>query len=38
MVGESVVLTTGRNVPGIGHVKQRGEGVAIVFTGTALGA
>ena len=30
MVGESVASTAGRNVPGIGHVKQR-EGVAIVL-------
>ena len=38
MVGESVVLTAGRDVPGIGHVKQRGEEVAIVLTGPAIGA
>ena len=38
MVGESVVLTAGRDVPGIGHVKQRGKGVAIVLIGSAIGA
>lgn len=31
MVLESVVLITGRLVPGGGHVKQRGENVAIVL-------
>ena len=36
MVGESLVLTAGRDVPGIGHVKQRG--IAIVLTGPAIGA
>ena len=38
MVGESVVLTASRDVPGIGHMKQRGERVAIVLTGPAIGA
>ena len=38
MVGESLVLTAGRDVPGIGYVKQRGEGVAIILTGPAIGA
>ena len=38
MVGESVVLTAGRDVPGIGHVKPRGEDIAIVLTGLAIGA
>ena len=38
MVGESIVLTAGRDVPEMGHVKQRGEGVAIVLTGPAIGA
>ena len=37
-VGESVVLAAGRAVPGIGAVKQRGEGVAIVLSGPAIGA
>ena len=32
------MLATGRDVPGIGHVKQRGEGVAIVLIGPAIGA
>ena len=38
MGGKSLVLTAGRNVPGIGHVKRRGEGVAIVLTGPAIDA
>ena len=37
-VGESLVLTAGREVPGAGHVRQRGEGVAIVLSGPAIGA
>ena len=37
MVGESVVLTAGRDVLGIRHVKQRREVVAIVLTGPAIG-
>ena len=34
----SVVLAAGRAVPGTGAVKQRGEGVAIVLSGPAIGA
>ena len=37
-VGESLVLTTGREVPGAGHVRQRGEGATIVLSGPAIGA
>ena len=37
-VGESVVLAAGRPVPGAGVVRQRGEGVAIVLSGLAVGA
>ena len=37
-VGESVVLAAGRPVPGAGVVRQRGEGVAIVLAGPAVGA
>ena len=37
-VGESVVLAAGRPVPGPGVVRQRGEGVAIVLSGLAVGA
>ena len=37
-VGDSVVLTAGREVPGRGVVRQRGEGVAIVLSGPALSA
>jgi len=37
-VGGSVVLAAGRPVPGEGMVKQRGEGVAIVLSGAAIGA
>ena len=37
-VGVSLVLTAGREVPGAGHVKQRGEGVTIVLSGPAIGA
>ncbi len=33
-----MVLTSGRSVPGDGVVKQRGEGVAIVLSGSAVGA
>ena len=36
-VGESVVLAAGRPVPGVGQAKKRGEGVAIVLTGPAIG-
>ena len=38
MVGESLMLTVGRDLHGIGHVKQKGEGVAIVLIGPAIGA
>ena len=37
-VGESVVIAAGRAVPGASVVKQRGEGVAIVLSGPAIGA
>ena len=37
-VAESVVIASGRPVPGAGEVKQRGEGVAIVFSGPAVEA
>ena len=37
-VGNSVVLTSGREIPGNGVVKQRGEGVALVLTGPAVDA
>ena len=37
-VGNSVVLATGRPVPGPGEPLQRGEGVAIVLSGPAVGA
>ena len=37
-VGKCVVLAAGRSVPGPGVVKQRGEGVAIVLSGPAVGA
>ena len=32
------MVTAGRNVSGIGYVKQRGEGVAIVLAGPAVRA
>ena len=35
---ESVVLVAGRPVPRAGVVRQRGEGVAIVLSGLAVGA
>ena len=34
-IGSSVVLTAGRDVRGVGQVRQRGEGVAIVLCGKA---
>ena len=37
-VGESVVLATGRPVPGDGIVKQRGEGVAVELSEVAVSA
>ena len=37
-VGGSVVLATGRQVPGPGVPLQRGEGVAQVLSGLAVGA
>ena len=37
-VGESVVLTAGRDVPGGVVVKQRGEDVAFVLSGPAVSA
>ena len=37
MVGESLVLTAGRDVPRIGHVKQREQGVAIILICPAIG-
>ena len=37
-VGESVVLTAGRDVPGDVVVKQRGEDVAFVLSGPAVSA
>lgn len=37
-VGESMVLTANRLILGVGHVKQRGEGVVIVITGLAVDA
>ena len=33
-----MVLTAGRDVPGVGTVRQRGEGVAIVLSGQAVSA
>ena len=39
MVGDNVVLTAGRDVPGLGHVKERGEIAGqIILTGPAIGA
>ena len=38
IVGGSVVLTAGRDVPGGNEVRQRGEGVAIVLSGDAARA
>lgn len=37
-VDKSVVLTSGRNTPAQGETVQRGEGVALVLRGLALGA
>ena len=37
-VGESIVLAAGRPTPPIGQVRQRGEGVAIVLSGSAVAA
>ena len=37
-VGSSVVLTAGRPIPEIEHVRQRGEGVAIMLSGLAVTA
>ena len=37
-VGESMVLTAGRDVPGGDEVRRRGEGVAIVLSGEAVRA
>ena len=37
-VGGSVVLAAGRPVPRAGAVRQRGEGIAIVLSGLAVGA
>ena len=37
-VRASVVLTVGRDVPDVGRVRQRGEGVAIVLSGKAVNA
>ena len=37
-VGGSVVLATGQQVPGPGEPLQRGEGVAQVLSGLAVGA
>ena len=37
-VGESMVLTAGRDVPGGDEVRRRGEGVAIVSSGEAVRA
>ena len=37
-LGGSIVLAAGRPVPRAGAVKQRGEGVAIVLSGLAVGA
>ena len=37
-VGKCVVLAAGRPVAGAGVVRQRGEGVAIVLSGAAVGA
>ena len=37
-VAESVVIASGRPVPGVGVVNQRGEGVAIVLSGDAVEA
>ena len=37
-VDKCVVLAAGRSVPGPGIAKQRGEGVAIVLSGPAVGA
>ena len=36
-VGESGMLTAGRAVPGMRVINQRGEGVAIVMSGPAIG-
>ena len=37
-VGKSVVLTAGREVPGVEAARQRGEGVAIVLPCLAMSA
>ena len=37
-VGNGVVLSSGRSVPGLGEIRQRREGVAIVLIGPALEA
>ena len=37
-VGHTVVLTSGREVPGKGEVRQRSEGVAIVQSGGTVGS
>ncbi len=37
-VGDSIVLTAGREVPSGRGVRQRGEGVAIVLAGPAVHA
>ena len=37
-MGESIVLAAGRPTPPIGPVRERGEGVAIVLSGSAVAA